>query len=159
MREHQLAPPHGSTSTHWRIGRGHGSGSGTTAGKGTKGQKARRGVTIRPGFEGGQLPLVKRLPRQRGFRNPFRTEYQPVNIAALEVKFEDHAEVTPESLVKVGLIRDAKQPVKVLGAGKLNKSLTVRAHRFSASAKQAIEGSKGTIHQLEAPKDAAATTL
>lgn len=159
MREHQLAPPHGSTSKHWRIGRGTGSGSGTTAGAGTKGQNARRGLTIRPGFEGGQLPLIKRLPRQRGFRPPFRVEFQPVNIAALEEKFPAHAEITPAALQKAGLIRDAKQPVKILGAGTLKKSLTVRAHKFSASAKTAIEHAQGITHEIPSAKkqDAAAT--
>ena len=150
MREHQIAPPKGATGPRWRIGRGHGSGSGTTAGKGTKGQKSRRGVTIRPGFEGGQLPLIKRLPRLRGFRNAFRKEYQPVNIGALAAKFEDGAVITPEEMAKAGLLHDLKKPVKILGDGDLEKKLIVSAHKFSAAAKRAIEAGKGTAEEIDA---------
>ena len=158
MREHELAPPPGSTKRSRRVGRGHGSGRGTTAGRGQKGQKARSGVHMPPGFEGGQLPMIKRLPHQRGFRNRFRVEYQVVNLKALE-RFDDGAEVSPLELLKVGLVRTLKTPVKILGEGKLSKRLVVQANKFSASAKKAIEGSKGTAQVIVEEADAAAATV
>lgn len=149
MREFQVTRPKSYELKAKRIGRGHGSGKGTTAGKGTKGQKARRGVTIRPGFEGGQLPLIKRLPKQRGFRNPFRVEYQVVNLSALS-RFDDGAQVTPVELHEAGLIRSASRPVKILGEGMLEKALTVKVNKFSAAAKKAIEASKGAAEEFDA---------
>ncbi len=148
MREHEVRPPVRRRPAK-RVGRGHGSGKGTYAGKGLKGQKSRRGVRMRPGFEGGQLPLIKRLPRQRGFTNPFRVEYQVVNVASLE-RFEPGTEVTPSVMLKAGLVRTLATPVKVLGQGGLSRSLVVRASRFSASAKQKIEAASGRAEEIDA---------
>jgi large subunit ribosomal protein L15 len=111
-----------------------------------------------PGFEGGQLPMIKRLPHQRGFRNRFRVEYQVVNLKALE-RFDDGAEVSPLELLKVGLVRTLKTPVKILGEGELSKRLVVQANKFSASAKKAIEDSKGTAQVIVEEADAAAATV
>ncbi len=146
MREHELKRPAISKPAK-RLGRGLGSGKGTYAGKGMKGQKARSGVRIRPGFEGGQLPFVKRMPHQRGFRNPFRVEYQVVNVASLE-RFEDGAAVTPEVLLAKGLVSTLKMPVKILGNGELTKKLEVSANKFSGSAKEKIEAAKGTAEVI-----------
>ena len=147
MRQHQLKPSPGATHARKRIGRGHGSGQGTTAGKGTQGQKARAGGGVRPGFEGGQLPIIKRLPYKRGFTNIFRIEYTPVNVGLLE-RFDDGTEVTPERLAEAGLIDSAKEPVKVLGDGDLTKKLTVHAAKFSATARSKIESTGGSAQEL-----------
>ncbi len=151
MREHEVAPPKGFKQTQGskRLGRGHGSGRGTTAGRGTKGQNSRTGVHRRPGFEGGQLPIIKRLPRLRGFRNRFRITYQVVNLNDLE-KLHKGATVTRESLVKAGLIRNDTSPLKVLGTGELKKALHVKAHKFSASAKDKIAAAGGTVEEIDA---------
>ncbi|MBI3744560.1 MAG: 50S ribosomal protein L15 [Chloroflexi bacterium] len=149
MREHEVHPAKGSKVERFRVGRGLGSGNGVYAGKGVKGQKARRGYTVRPGFEGGQTPMIKRLPQQRGFRNPFRIEYHPVNLEALE-RFEAGSVVTPEEMRKAGIVHDLKLPIKVLGDGDLTKALTVRANKFSASAKQKIEAANGKAEELPA---------
>jgi len=135
MREHEIAPPPGARTRTRRLGRGLGSGRGTTSGKGQKGQKARSGFRLPPGFEGGQLPLIKRLPHQRGFRNRFRVEYQVVNVKALE-RFDDGADVSLADMRKAGLVRTTKMPVKILGQGALSKRLVVHANKFSASAKK-----------------------
>lgn len=148
MREHELKRP-AIAKPAKRLGRGVGSGKGTFAGKGSKGQKARSGVRIRPGFEGGQLPFVKRMPHHRGFRNPFRVEYQVVNVASLE-RFDDGAVVTPEALLARGLVRTLKTPVKILGNGDLTKALEVSANKFSDSAKQKIEAAKGKVEVIGA---------
>ena len=148
MREHELKRPAIGKPAK-RLGRGLGSGKGTYAGKGSKGQKARAGVRIRPGFEGGQLPFVKRMPHQRGFRNPFRVEYQVVNVADLE-RFDDGAVVTPEALIARGLVRNLKTPVKILGTGEITKALEVSANKFSDSAKQKIEAAKGKVEVIGA---------
>jgi large subunit ribosomal protein L15 len=129
------------------VGRGNASGHGTYSGRGSKGQKARSGVGIRLGFEGGQTPLVKRLPRRRGFTNIFRVEYAPVNVKQLE-RFEAGTEVTPQLLREVGIIKSMRQPVKVLGEGEITKALTVRAHRFSAVAKGKIEAAGGSVEEV-----------
>jgi large subunit ribosomal protein L15 len=128
-----------------RKGRGIAAGKGKTAGRGTKGQNSRSGGGVRPYFEGGQLPLVRRLPQKRGFRNRSRVEYVPVN---LELIADFEADVTPESLAEAGIIRKASLPVVVLGEGELEKALTVRAHRFSASAKAKIEAAGGVAEVL-----------
>lgn len=141
MRAHQLQPPVGAKHAKKRLGRGDGS-RGTTSGKGTKGQKARTGGGVRPGFEGGQLPLIKRLPSMRGFNNIFRTEYAEVNVGLLE-KFDAQAVITVETLAKAGLIRGTRLPVKVLGDGNLSKSLTVQAAKFTDGAKSKIEAAGG----------------
>src|SRR5215207_568462 len=142
MRLHELQPQEGSHRLRRRIGRGLGSGRGTTAGKGTKGQKARAGGGVAPYFEGGQLPIVKRLPHRRGFHNSAKITYQAVNLAALG-QFASGAEVGPVELKGAGLIRSANKPVVILGDGDLSLALTVRAQRFSAAAREKIEGAGG----------------
>ena len=154
VRQDNIAPAPGSRHATKRVGRGNGSGHGTFSGRGCKGQKARAGNNkMRPGFEGGQLPLIKRLPRQRGFTNIFRTEYSTVNTAALNI-FEAGSEVTPENMLAAGLIKSLKNPVKVLGDGDIDRPLKVRAHKFSASAKAKIEAAGGTVEEVaHAAKD------
>jgi large subunit ribosomal protein L15 len=147
MMEHQLIPSPGARKARKRVGRGDAAGQGSTAGRGQKGQKSRSGAKLRPGFEGGQLPLIKGLPMKRGFHNPFKIYYQLVNLSALE-SFEAEERVTPEILAQRGLIRHADQPVKILGDGELSKALTVAAHRFTGSARQKIEAVKGAVEEL-----------
>ncbi len=142
MKLYELQPAAGSVKDVKRIGRGHGSGSGKTAGKGHKGQKARSGGSIRPGFEGGQMPLQRRMPK-RGFNNIFATEYATVNVSALEERFEAGATVDAEALKACGLIKDAKDGIKILGNGELTKSLTVKAAKFTAAAQEKIEKAGG----------------
>jgi large subunit ribosomal protein L15 len=145
----QLKPAPGAKRERKRVGRGNASGQGTTAGKGQKGQMTRSGKK-HPwrGFEGGQLPLFRRLARKRGFVNPTRVEYEPVNVGDL-ARFDANAIITPESLVAAGLLKHhPKLPVKVLASGELDRALTVRAHRFSAAAKQKIEAAGGTAEAL-----------
>jgi len=149
MKLHDLRPDKGATQKRKRVGRGHGSGKGKTAGRGTKGQNARSGGGVPPYFEGGQLPLVRRLPFKRGFTNIFRTVYQEVNVDQLEARFEKGAEVTPEALAEAGLVRKATDPVVILGRGELGKALTVKAHRFTKSAREKIESAGGSIEELE----------
>jgi len=147
VRQNSIAPAPGSRHAAKRVGRGNGSGHGTYSGRGCKGQKARTGNNkVRPGFEGGQLPLIKRLPRKRGFTNIFRAEYCPVSAGALNV-FEAGSEVTPETMLAAGIIKSIKMPVKVLGDGEIDRALTVKAHKFSASAKAKIEAAGGTIEE------------
>ena len=141
MNLHELSPAEGATKKSKRIGRGHGSGWGKTAGKGHKGQKARSGGSIRPGFEGGQMPLQRRIPK-RGFNNIFAKNIVAVNVAALEV-FEDGAEVTAEALTEKGIVKKACDGIKILGNGSLTKKLTVKVNAFSESAKQKIEAAGG----------------
>jgi large subunit ribosomal protein L15 len=142
-----LRPNPGSTKNRKRVGRGPGSGLGKTSGRGEKGQKSRSGFARKPGFEGGQMPLFRRLPR-RGFNNIFRVEYAVVNLQQLEL-FAKGATVGPDECVAKGFIgKNETGSVKVLGKGKLTKALTVKAHRFSASAKEAIEKAGGTIELL-----------
>ena len=141
MKLHELKPAIGSTTAPKRLGRGVGSGLGKTSGKGHKGAKARSGGGKRPGFEGGQMPLTRRLPK-RGFTNIYRKEYAAVNVSALEC-FEDGASVTAEALKEAGLISKTLDGVKILGGGELTKKLTVQAAKFSASAKEKIEAVGG----------------
>ena len=143
MKLHELAPPAGSRPTRRRVGRGLGSGRGKTSGKGVKGQKSRSGGSIPPRFEGGQLPLVKKLPYRRGFNNPFRVEYEVVNIDEIN-QLPEGAEVTPDVLRQAGLVRDNDHPVKVLGRGEIQKAHVVHAHAFSTAARSAIESAGGT---------------
>ena len=143
MKLHELHPALGSVKEAKRIGRGHGSGNGKTAGKGHKGQKARAGHGMRPGFEGGQMPLQRRGPK-RGFNNIFAEEYAIINVASLEM-FDDGAVVDTAALFDKGIIKDANIAVKVLGNGKLTKKLTVKGFNFSESAKQKIEAAGGTV--------------
>lgn len=148
MKLHDLAPPPGAHRKRRRIGRGLGSGRGTTAGKGTKGQKARSGGGVSPKFEGGQLPLVKKLPYRRGFNNVNRVEYQGVNLRDLKA-FDAGATVDVAALIGVGLVKNERERVKILGNGDLDRALTVTAHRFSASAREKIEAAGGACHALE----------
>lgn len=141
MKLHELSPAPGSVREVKRIGRGHGSGQGKTAGKGHKGQKARAGRGMRIGFEGGQMPLQRRVPK-RGFVNIFATTYANVNVAALNV-FEDGAEVDLDALKKAGLVKKAYDGVKVLGDGELTKKITVKAAAYSKAAKEKIEAAGG----------------
>ena len=141
MKLHELAPAYGSTKEAKRIGRGHGSGNGKTAGKGHKGQKARAGHGMRPGFEGGQMPLQRRIPK-RGFNNIFAKEIAAINVAALEV-FEDGAVDDNAALQAKCIIKNADIAVKVLGNGKLTKKLTVNLNAFSASAAEKINAAGG----------------
>ena len=146
MKLHELSPAEGSVRDVKRIGRGHGSGNGKTAGKGHKGQKARSGHGMRPGFEGGQMPLQRRLPK-RGFRNIFATQYAIVNLAALN-RFEDGAVVDLEAMKAAGIVKKTYDGVKVLGNGALAKKLTVKATAFSESAKSAIEATGGNAEVI-----------
>ena len=141
MKLHELSPAPGSVRDVKRIGRGHGSGNGKTAGKGHKGQKARAGRGIRAGFEGGQMPLHRRIPK-RGFNNIFATPYTTINVAILN-RFEDGAVVNTEALLNAGIIKKAPYGVKILGNGKIEKSLTVQVAAFSESAKAKIEAAGG----------------
>ncbi|MEF2248211.1 MULTISPECIES: 50S ribosomal protein L15 [unclassified Paenibacillus] len=141
MKLHELAPAAGSTQVAKRKGRGIGSGNGKTAGKGHKGQNARSGGGVRPGFEGGQNPLYRRLPK-RGFNNPFRTEYAIVNIEDLN-SFAAGTEVTPEVLLEQGIVKNPLAGIKILGNGEINVALTVKAKKFSQSAVEKIQAAGG----------------
>jgi large subunit ribosomal protein L15 len=146
MKLHELKPAEGSRKERKRLGRGIGSGQGKTAGKGHKGQNARSGGGVRLGFEGGQTPLFRRLPK-RGFTNIHRKEYAIVNLDVLN-RFEDGAEVTPVILLETGLVSSEKAGIKILGNGILEKKLTVKAHKFSSAAKEAIEAAGGTTEVI-----------
>jgi len=142
MKLNTMHPADGATHSRKRLGRGVGSGLGKTSGKGHKGQNARSGGGVRPGFEGGQLPLFRRLPK-RGFSNArFKTEYATINLSDLN-RFEDGAVVTPELLKEMGLVKNQLDGIKVLGNGTLEKKLTVKAHKFSSSAQEKIESIGG----------------
>jgi large subunit ribosomal protein L15 len=143
---HDLKPSPGSRRKRKRVGRGPGSGKGKTSGRGHKGQKARSGGTVPAGFEGGQMPLQRRIPK-RGFTPLNRVDYQVVNVGALGTVEGD--EVTPETLVRHGLIGSAKAPLKILGDGDVERALTVRAHAFSGSAREKIEGAGGTVTVID----------
>jgi len=147
MRLHELRPTAGSVTRRTRIGRGHGSGKVKTGGKGTKGQKARAGAGMGPYFEGGQLPLIRKLPYRRGFTNPFRREYREVNVRDLGA-FPAGATVGPEELDAMGLLRGDTGPVKVLGEGDLSVRLTVRAAKFSQGARRKIEAAGGSAEEI-----------
>jgi large subunit ribosomal protein L15 len=144
MKLHELSPVAGSKKDVKRIGRGHGSGWGKTSGKGHKGQKARSGGSIRPGFEGGQMPLQRRVPK-RGFNNIFRKNIVAINLTQLEAKFENGAVVDTEALRAAGLVKNSFDGVKILGNGELTKNLTVKVNAFSQSAKDAIEKAGGKV--------------
>jgi large subunit ribosomal protein L15 len=143
MKLHELSPAPGSVEKRYRKGRGPGSGNGKTAGKGHKGQNSRSGGGVRPGFEGGQLPLYRRLPK-RGFKNyPFKKEYAIVNLRTLELKFNDGDEITADKLIESRIIKKRLDGVKILAAGNLTKKLTVKADVFSENAKTKIESIGG----------------
>ncbi len=143
---HDLSPSTGSTKAGKRKGRGPGSGNGKTAGRGQKGQKSRSGGSVHPRFEGGQMPLIRRIPK-RGFKNINRVEYQVVNVRDLG---RVEGDVSPESLKAAGLVRSLKLPVKILGIGEVSEKLTVSAHKFSASAQSKIEAAGGTVSVIGA---------
>ena len=148
VKQHELVPAAGSRHASKRVGRGTGSGHGTFSGRGCKGQKARTGNNkVRPGFEGGQLPLIKRLPRKRGFINHFRIEYTTVNTSDLN-KLDSGSEVTAEILKAAGIIKTLSNPIKVLGDGEIDRPLTVKANKFSASAKAKIEKAGGKVEEV-----------
>ncbi len=147
MKQNDLQPAKGARKDRTRAGRGISAGRGKTAGRGTKGQNARSGGGPRPYFEGGQLPLVRRLPHLRGFNNIFRVEYTPINLDRLNL-FEEGIEVSPEVLVAAGMIKSVNEPVKILGAGELDHPLTVRAHKFSISAREKILAAGGAVEEL-----------
>lgn len=147
MMEHLVRPKRGARRARRRVGRGDGSGRGTYAGKGMKGQKARAGKGPRPGFEGGQLPLIKRLPELRGFTNIFKKEYALVKVGSLDA-IEGKDPVTPEALVQFGLLKNLKLPVKILGDGEVSKALTVSAHKFSGAAQKKIEDAGGKVEVI-----------
>ena len=142
-----LHPPDGARRKRKRVGRGDGSGTGVTAGRGHKGAKSRSGYKRKRGFEGGQMPLHRRVPK-RGFHNPFRVEYAVVNLDTLSERFEEGAEVTPELLRARRIVRDSRALIKVLGRGELSKKLVVKAHRFSAQASKAIAAAGGQAEVL-----------
>jgi large subunit ribosomal protein L15 len=146
VKLHDLAPPKGATTAKRRVGRGTGGKGHKTAGRGTKGQKARN--TMPAGFEGGQLPLMQRIPKLKGFKNPFRVEYTPVNLAALDALGAD--EVTIETLVEAGLLRP-KGLVKILGHGSLSRPVRVSAHAFSKAAEAAITAAGGSVERVALP--------
>lgn len=146
MKLHELKPAEGSRQVRNRVGRGTSSGNGKTAGRGQKGQKARSGGGVRLGFEGGQTPLFRRLPK-RGFTNVNRKEYAVVNLDALN-KFEDGTEVTPTLLVESGIVKNEKSGIKILADGTLNKKLTVKAAKFSKAAQSAIEAAGGSVEVI-----------
>lgn len=148
MRQDNIAPPPGARTARKRVGRGNASGYGTYAGRGLKGQKSRSGYKMRPGFEGGQLPLIKRLPRKRGFINIFRKEYSIVNLDKLNI-FSEGSEVTPEKLHAAGLVKTLVLPVKILAIGEISQAITVKANRFSATAKAKIEAAGGKAEEVE----------
>lgn len=147
MRQDELRPARGSRHARKRVGRGNASGHGTYSGRGLKGQKARAGGGVKPGFEGGQLPLVRRMARKRGFTNAFRIEYEPLNVSRL-ARFPAGSEVTPETLVSAGIIKNGNRLIKVLGEGSLKVAITVRAHKFSATARQKIEAVGGKAEEV-----------
>ena len=144
-----LKPAEGSKHSKKRIGRGHGTGQGTQAGRGHKGAKSRSGFKFKRGFEGGQMPLHRRIPK-RGFHNDFRVEYAVVNLDTLAERFDADTVVTPELLRERGLINSARQPIKVLARGDISKKLTVRAHKFSGKAADKIAAAGGTAEVLAA---------
>jgi len=148
VRQDKLSPAPGSKRARKRVGRGNGSGHGTYSGRGCKGQKSRSGFKMRPGFEGGQLPLIKRLPQKRGFVNIFRIEYSIVNVNRLNI-FESGSEVTPEKLVTAGVVKSVRHQIKILAEGDINHPLLVKANKFSAAAKAKIEAAGGKVEEVE----------
>ena len=144
----KLKPADGSTHPKKRVGRGHGTGQGTQAGRGHKGAQSRSGYSFKRGFEGGQMPLHRRIPK-RGFHNPFRVEYAVVNLDALSERFADGADVTPDLMRAIGLVRDARLPIKVLARGEVSKKLTIRAHKFSGKAAEKIAAAGGAAESIK----------
>ena len=146
VRQHELAPPEGAKKDRKRVGRGDGS-RGTYSGRGLKGQKSRSGYSRKPGFEGGQLPLIKRLPRKRGFTNIFRVEYTIVSLDKLNA-FSADSEVTAEKLLAAGLVKSLRKPIKILADGQIKHALVVKVNKFSATAKARIEAAGGQAEEV-----------
>ncbi|MGI6665254.1 MAG: 50S ribosomal protein L15 [Christensenellaceae bacterium] len=146
MKLHELSPTPGARKTTKRVGRGNGSGLGKTSGRGQKGQKSRSGGSIRPGFEGGQMPLIRRIPK-RGFTNIFAKQYATVNVEELSV-FEDGTEITADFLKEIGVIKKVNDGLKVLGNGTLDKKLTVKATKFTKSAQEKIAAAGGVAEEI-----------
>lgn len=147
MEQHELRPPAGAKRKRKRVGCGDGSGHGSYSGRGCKGQKSRSGGGVRLGFEGGQLPLIKRLPHKRGFTNIFKVEYEIVNVGQLKV-FPPNTEVTPQTLFEVGLVKSSRRPLKVLGDGDIDRPLVVKASKFSTSAEKKILAAGGKVESI-----------
>jgi large subunit ribosomal protein L15 len=147
MQQNDLYPVPGSRKNRKRVGRGNGSGHGTFSGKGIKGQSSRSGYQLQRGFEGGQLPIIKRLPRKRGFFNLFRVAYSPVNLKTLD-SFAVGTEITPEMLYEKGFTDSATRPVKILADGEITHAVTVKANKFSAAAKAKIEAAGGKVEEI-----------
>lgn len=147
MKQNELKPPVGSKRNRKRIGRGDGTGHGSYSGRGVKGQKARSGGGVRPGFEGGQLPIVKRLPRKRGFTNIFKTEYSIVNLGKLG-GFAPGSKVGSQELLEAGLVKSIKRPIKILSDGEINQPLVVKADKISAAAQRKIVAAGGSIEEI-----------
>jgi large subunit ribosomal protein L15 len=147
MAQHDLRPPKGARKSRKRVGRGDGSGHGSYSGRGLKGQNSRSGGGVRPGFEGGQQPLITRLDKLPGFTNIFRREFSVINVDRLAA-FPANSEVTPQTLVENGAVRDLRKPVKILGRGEIERPLVVEAHRFSDSARRKIEAAGGSVREI-----------
>ena len=147
MMEHDITPSRGARKRRKRVGRGDSAGQGSTAGRGMKGQKSRSGHKFKVGFEGGQLPIIKGLPMKRGFHNPFKTHYSLVTLDQLNT-FADGANITPEDLLHQQIVRNLKQPVKIVGTGEITKAVTVAAHKFTRSARESIEAVQGRVEEL-----------
>lgn len=149
MKQHELRPPRGAVKARKRVGRGTGSGHGKTAGRGMSGQRSRSSVGLRPTFEGGQRPLVQRLPMKRGFHNPFRIAYTVVNVGQIAEIFQAGATVTPQLLYEFRVVRNLNHPVKILGEGDMPGALHVHAHAFSESARAKITAAGGSCTLLD----------
>ena len=149
MQNHTIKSSGSKSGKRKRIGRGDGSGNGSFSGRGMKGQKSRSGGGVRPGFEGGQLSLIKRMPSLRGFTNIFKTKYHLVYIDSICRVYPDGGEVSPQGLVQSGVIKDEKLPIKILGRGDITGNLKISAHKFTKSAKNKIETAGGTIQVIE----------
>lgn len=147
MRQNEIRSPNGAKKARKRVGRGDGSGQGSFSGRGMKGQNSRSGGGVRPNFEGGQLPITKALPMMRGFTNIFRKEFSVVNVDKL-TEFQANTEVTLELMVERGIVKDLKQPVKILGRGEIDAPLVVEAHSFSRTARQKIEDVGGSVKEI-----------
>jgi large subunit ribosomal protein L15 len=147
MQQNELFPAPGSRKNRKRVGRGNGSGHGTFAGRGLKGQKSRSGVQIQRGFEGGQLPIIKRLPRKRGFHNPYRVAYSPVNVGSL-ADFPAGTVIDRDMLYKAGIVDSLDRPVKILADGEIKVALTIKANKYSEAAKAKIEAAGGKVELI-----------
>ena len=147
MEQHELKPPIGAKHSRKRVGRGDGSGHGSFSGRGCKGHKSRAGGGVRIGFEGGQLPLIERLPRKRGFTNIFKADYCIINVGQLN-SFDANTEITPQVLKKAGLIKSLNNPIKILGNGEIDKPLIIKTGKYSSSAEKKIVAAGGKVEEL-----------